>query len=241
MTCCSPWNRANGISSYLNPFLFIKNKQLFISSEGFFALEKNAMICSQRAMLPIQLDVKFRPIKKSRVSPKRRPHWKWRESNKNVWFPFMYSQKWNCVASFFPQQNYNVLSPNFYTHISVRDLYISRIGLSILLQPNMWTNPENTKIYYRQLNVEFGTETAQFPEKEYINGIFLVVHLYTIFYKIWSQIRFKWLIRTRKVWCNCFLIQVCIYRRFLRSIISVKSKSLHCRLSSMSQILSCFG
>jgi hypothetical protein len=39
----------------------------------------------------------------------------------------------------FPKQNYNVLSPNSYTHISVKDLYTSRIGLSILLQPNMWT------------------------------------------------------------------------------------------------------
>jgi hypothetical protein len=26
------------------------------------------------------------------------------------------------------------------------------------------------------MNVEIGTEAAQFPEKEYINGIFLVVH-----------------------------------------------------------------
>jgi hypothetical protein len=34
----------------------------------------------------------------------------------------------------FSKQNYNVLSPNSYTHISVKDLYISRIGLSILLQ-----------------------------------------------------------------------------------------------------------
>ncbi len=33
-----------------------------------------------------------------------------------------------------PKQNYNVLSPSSYTHISVRDLYISRICLSILLQ-----------------------------------------------------------------------------------------------------------
>ncbi len=32
----------------------------------------------------------------------------------------------------FPRQNYNVLSPSSYTHISVRDLYISRIGLPIL-------------------------------------------------------------------------------------------------------------
>ncbi len=63
-----------------------------------------------------------------------------RESNINVYFPFMYSQKWNCAASLFPKQNYNVLSPNSYTQISVRYLYISRIGLSIWLQPNMWTD-----------------------------------------------------------------------------------------------------
>jgi hypothetical protein len=31
----------------------------------------------------------------------------------------------------FPKQNYNVLSPSSYNHISVRDLYISRIGLPI--------------------------------------------------------------------------------------------------------------
>jgi hypothetical protein len=35
-----------------SPFLFIKNKRLFISFEGFSALQKNAMICSQMAMLP---------------------------------------------------------------------------------------------------------------------------------------------------------------------------------------------
>ncbi len=61
------------------------------------------------------------------------------ESNINVWFQFMKSQKWNCAASLFPKQNYNILSPISYTHVSVRDLYISRIDLSILLQQNMWT------------------------------------------------------------------------------------------------------
>ncbi len=55
----------------------------------------------------------------------------WWESNINVWFPFMYSQKWNCKASLFPKENYNVLFPSSCTHISVRDFYISRIGLSI--------------------------------------------------------------------------------------------------------------
>jgi hypothetical protein len=43
----------------------------------------------------------------------------------------------------FPKQNYNVLSPSSYTHISVRDLYISRIGLPIQLQENTWTDPGN--------------------------------------------------------------------------------------------------
>jgi hypothetical protein len=43
----------------------------------------------------------------------------------------------------FPKQNYNVLSASSYTHIYVRDLYISRIGLPILLQEKMWTNPGN--------------------------------------------------------------------------------------------------
>ncbi len=68
-----------------------------------------------------------------------------RESNINVWFPFMYSQKWNCAlcsaASIFPKQNYNVLSPNSYTHKSVRDLYIPGSVCLFLLQPNMWTDP----------------------------------------------------------------------------------------------------
>ncbi len=29
------------------------------------------------------------------------------------------------------------------------------------------------------MNVEIGTEAAQFPEKEYINGIFLAVYVLT--------------------------------------------------------------
>jgi hypothetical protein len=44
-------------------------------------------------------------------------------------------QKRNCVASLFPNQNYNVLSPSFHIHVSVSDLCILRIGLPILLQP----------------------------------------------------------------------------------------------------------
>ncbi len=53
----------------------------------------------------------------------------------------------------FPQQKYNVLSPSSFTHISVRDIYISRICLPILLQGNMWTNPWNIYVNRWQTHV----------------------------------------------------------------------------------------
>ncbi len=58
----------------------------------------------------------------------------------------------------------------------MRDLYIFRIGLSILLQTNMWTDPGNMEIAHRDMNVEIGNEAAQLPEKEYINGIFVAAY-----------------------------------------------------------------
>ncbi len=43
----------------------------------------------------------------------------------------------------FPEKKLRGLSPNFHIYVSVSDIYISSIGLPILLQETMWINPEN--------------------------------------------------------------------------------------------------
>jgi hypothetical protein len=42
-----------------------------------------------------------------------------------------------------PKKEFRGLSPNFHIHVSVSDFYIPTIGLPILLQENMWTDPGN--------------------------------------------------------------------------------------------------
>ncbi len=42
---------------------------------------------------------------------------------------------------------------------------------------NMSSDPGIIEIALRNMNVEIGTEAAQFSEKTYINGIFVAVHV----------------------------------------------------------------
>jgi hypothetical protein len=43
----------------------------------------------------------------------------------------------------FPGKELRGLIPNFHIHVYVTDLYIPTIGLPILLQEKMWTDPGN--------------------------------------------------------------------------------------------------
>jgi hypothetical protein len=47
------------------------------------------------------------------------------------------------LKQIFPEKELRSLSPNFHIHVSVSDLYVPTIGLPILLQENMWTDPGN--------------------------------------------------------------------------------------------------
>jgi hypothetical protein len=51
----------------------------------------------------------------------------------------------------FPEKELRGLSPDFHIHMSVSELYITMIGLHILLQVHMWTDPRNIKFAHRHM------------------------------------------------------------------------------------------
>ena len=79
------------------------------------------------------------------------------------------------MKQLFSKQNYNVMSHSSYAHISVRDSYFQ--DWSAKSAPGKYVDQSWEYINCSQTH-ECGivTEAAQFPEKEYINGIFLAVY-----------------------------------------------------------------
>jgi hypothetical protein len=76
----------------------------------------------------------------------------------------------------FPKQKFNVLSPSSYTLNCERFIYFQ--DQSAFSAPGKYVDRSWKYINRTQtLSVEIGTEAAKFPEKEYINGIFLAVCL----------------------------------------------------------------
>jgi hypothetical protein len=96
------------------------------------------------------------------------------ESNINVWFSFMNSQKWNCAASLFLKQNYNVQS--LHSDICERFIYFpGSVSLFCCSKYVDWSWVYNNRSQTHECGN--GTEPVQFTEKEYINRILVAVYV----------------------------------------------------------------
>ncbi len=93
----------------------------------------------------------------------------------------------------FPEKELRGQYPNFHIHVSVRDLYIPTIDLPILLQeicgPILGIYKSLTDTW---MCMEMGTEAAQFPEKEYINGIFIAVFIWKLVRDLVQKYTYIW-------------------------------------------------
>ncbi len=78
----------------------------------------------------------------------------------------------------FPEKDLRGNSPNFHSHVSVRDLFIPTIDLPIMLQEICGPILGIYKPFTEAWMWKLGLRAAQFPEKEYINGIFLAVRMH---------------------------------------------------------------
>ncbi len=81
------------------------------------------------------------------------------ESNINVWFPFMYFQKWICYF----QNRIIMFCIPVPTIIYLSDIYIFPGSVCLFCCREICGPILGIYIAYRRMNVEIGTEAAQFP------------------------------------------------------------------------------
>ncbi len=144
---------------------------LLAPTEDLFpCLHNNHKICKRMSLCQI-LKICYRGnTRTARTRLQMKGRW---ESNLNVWFRLMYSTKLNCAASSFPKQNYNILSPNIHSHVSVSDLYNSTIGLP------MWEYINRSQIHERGILEQSRTVS------------FLGIYVSNFRYNAWRQQTFS--------------------------------------------------